>query len=146
MKKRDWVGVMVVLAGSVVVAATAAAQAKPAAASAVKVHITSPKQDAVITGANVQVTLTAEGIEIAPVAEHKAGTAHHHLFLDTEVTPADAPIPVGVAGITHLGKGQTEYTLQVAPGAHRLIAVLADPDHVPLKPLVADTVRFTVKP
>ena|SRR2546426_537744 len=123
------------------------AQAQPAAATAApKVRIMSPQQNAVVTGPSVHVVLQAQGIEIAPAAEHKPGTAHHHLFLDTDVTPADAPIPMGAKGIVHLGKGQTEFTLDsVAPGPHRLIAMLGDPSHVPLKPSAVDTVRFTVK-
>ena len=81
-----------------------------------------------------------------PGGPQRAGTAHHHLFLDTDVTASDAAIPMETAGIVHLGKGQSEYSFEgVKPGTHRLIAVLADPNHVPLKPLVADTVRFTVK-
>ena len=115
--------------------------------AAAKVRIVSPARDTTLKGTTVTVVLEAKGVEIAPVAEHRAGTAHHHLFLDTEVTPADQPIPVGVAGIVHLGKGQTTYTFEnVAPGEHRLIAVLGDLNHVPLKPLVADTVRFAIKP
>jgi hypothetical protein len=118
-----------------------------ACAQSPKVRILSPARDTVLKGTTVTVTLEAKGIEIAPVADHKAGTAHHHLFLDTEVTAADQPIPVGVAGIVHLGKGTSTYTFEnVPPGEHRLIAVLADPNHVPLKPLVSDTVRFATKP
>jgi len=120
----------------------AQAQGQPA-----KVRIVSPARDTVLKGTTVTVVLEATGVEIAPVAEHRAGTAHHHLFLDTEVTPVDQPIPVGVAGIVHLGKGQTSYTFEnVAPGEHRLIAVLGDINHVPLKPLATDTVRFAIKP
>jgi len=127
--------------------AASAAPAAPAARAAPKVRITAPQNNAVVTGTSVHVVLQAQGIEIAPVAEHKAGTVHHHLFLDTDVTAADVPIPAGVKGIWHLGKGQTEFTLDsVAPGPHRLIAVLADPNHVQLKPTVTDTVHFTVKP
>lgn len=123
----------------------AAAQAAPMAHTA-KVRIVEPKHDATVTGTSVHVVLEAEGVEIAPAAEHRAGTAHHHLFLDKDLTPADEAIPAGVPGIVHLGKGQTEYTFEgVAPGPHRLIALLGDPNHVPLKPLAADTVRFTVK-
>jgi Ethanolamine utilization protein EutJ (predicted chaperonin) len=100
-----------------------------------------------VTGPSVHVVLEAKGIEIAPAAEQRAGTAHHHLFLDTDVTAGEVGIPAGTPGIVHLGKGQSDYTFEVVtPGPHRLIAVLADPNHVPLKPLVADTVRFTVKP
>jgi hypothetical protein len=125
--------------------------APPAAAQdtpqAPQVRIVQPKQGATLTGKTVHVVLEAKGIEIAPAAEHRAGTAHHHLFLDTDLTAGDVGIPAGMPGIVHLGKGQSEYTFEaVTPGPHRLIALLADPNHVPLKPLVADTVRFTVKP
>jgi len=130
----------------------AAAQAAPSAAAkaapqAPKVRIVEPQQGATVTGTTVHVKLESWGVEIAPAAEHRAGTAHHHLFLDTDLTAPDMGIPVGTPGIVHLGKGQTEYTFEgVAAGSHRLIALLADPNHVPLKPMVADTLRFTVKP
>jgi hypothetical protein len=111
-----------------------------------KVTIVSPKNGEVVTGPSVHVVLSAQGVEIAPAAEHRAGTAHHHLFLDVNLTPPDSAIPFGVPGIVHLGKGQSEYTFEsVAPGLHRLIAVLADPSHIPLQPLVVDTISFTVK-
>ena len=133
-------GLVALLAATPTVGAQAAPQAP-------KVRIVEPQQGATVTGTTVHVKLESWGVEIAPVAEHRAGTAHHHLFLDTDVTAPDMGIPVGTAGIVHLGKGQTEYTFEgVAAGPHRLIAVLADPNHVPLKPLVADTLRFTVKP
>jgi hypothetical protein len=48
-------------------------------------------------------------------------------------------------GIVHLGQAQTEHHFEgVAPGEHRLIAVVADGAHFPLSPLVVDTVVFTV--
>lgn len=122
----------------------AAQASKPTAAP--KVTIVSPKDGAVLTGPSVHVVLAVEGVEIAPAAEHRPGTAHHHLFLDVKMSAADSAIPAGVAGIVHLGKGQTEYTFDaVAAGPHRLIALLGDPNHIPLKPLVADSVHFTVK-
>jgi hypothetical protein len=128
-------------------APAAAAQSPGNPAPAPSVRIMEPKQGATVTGTMVHVVLEAQGVEIAPAAEHRAGTAHHHLFLDTDLTGPAAAIPVGMPGIVHLGKGQSEYTFEgVTPGAHRLIALLADPNHVPLKPLAADTVRFTVQP
>ena len=58
----------------------------------------------------------------------------------------DDTIPRGVSGILHLGRGQTEFVLDsLKPGPHRVIAVVADWKHLPLKPPVIDTVRFTVK-
>ena len=127
-------------------APVAAAQSKAAPAAAVQVRVVLPKENSTVAGPSVHVVLEAQGIEIAPAAAQRAGTAHHHLFLDTDVTASDAAIPMETAGIVHLGKGQSEYSFEgVKPGTHRLIAVLADPNHVPLKPLVADTVQFNVK-
>ncbi len=128
-------------------AAAALVLAACAQATARRVRILEPKEGAVLAGPDVRVALEARGIEIAPAAEQRPGTAHHHLFLDTELTPPDEKIPAGVTGIIHLGRGQSEFTFEkVGPGLHRLIAQLADPNHVPLKPLVVDTVRFRVGP
>lgn len=122
--------------------AAACTAEKPAA----MVSITSPAEGDTVRGTSVQVTLTSSGIEIAPAAEQRAGTAHHHLFLDVDVSGA-GPIPAGMAGIVHLGKAETEYRFDsVAVGSHRIIAVLADPAHVPLQPFTADTVNFVVVP
>ena len=139
-------GFVALAASGLGVSAAAQAPAKPAAPGAT-VKIMEPKHGATVTGKMVHVVLEATGVEIAPAAEHRAGTAHHHLFLDADLTADSAAIPMGTPGIVHLGKGQHEYMFDaVAPGPHRLIALLADPNHVPLKPLAADTVRFMVAP
>jgi hypothetical protein len=66
------------------------------------------------------------------------------LFLDADPSPAHQPIPSG-PGIVHLGGGQTEYVFEdVAPGRHRLIAVLGDLKHIPVEAARADTTFFTV--
>src|SRR5207247_2019013 len=67
----------------------------------------------------------------------------------TSLPPHPAPpaqSPGRVPAVLPLGRGQTEFVLDsLKPGPHRVIAVVADWKHVPLKPLVVDTVRFTVK-
>lgn len=111
------------------------------------VQIVQPHNGDTVAAATVQVVLQAQGVEIVPATEKRPGTGHHHLFLDTDITPPNDKIPQGITGIVHLGRGQTEFTLtELAPGRHRLIAVVADADHIPLKPLVADTVEFIVAP
>lgn len=130
------------LTGLVVVALTACADADPAI-----VQIVEPADGAVLTDGNVRVVLQAQGVEIAPASDPREGTAHHHLFINREVTPLRDTIPAGVLGILHLGGGQTEFVLEeLEPGEHRVIALLADRSHVPLAPPAADTVRFTVQP
>ena len=115
------------------------------AGPAVTVTITSPAEGDTVGAADVRITLGVSGIELAPAAEQRPGTAHHHLYLDSDFPALDSPIPAGQPAIVHLGQAQTEYLWQgAAPGAHRVIAVLADPAHVPIKPHVTDTVNFVV--
>lgn len=111
------------------------------------VQIVEPVDGAVLTDGSVRVVLKARGVEIAPASDPRQGTAHHHLFVDRDVTPLRDTIPAGVLGILHLGRGQTEFVLEeLEPGEHRVIALLANHSHVPLEPPAADTVRFTVRP
>ncbi|MBI4421838.1 MAG: DUF4399 domain-containing protein [Gemmatimonadetes bacterium] len=119
----------------------AAAQAKPAA----KVEIMEPANGATLSGP-VKIVLKATGVEIVPAADERPGTGHHHLFVDHALTPLNDTLPRGVTGILHLGSGQTEFVLDsLKPGPHRVVAVVADFRHIPLKPPVMDTVDFTVK-
>ncbi len=112
-----------------------------------RVDIIEPADGAVVNSRDVRVVLAAAGVEIAPAAEERSGTAHHHLFIDRTLAPRGDTIPAGVTGIVHLGRGQTEFVVQgLAPGTHSVIAVLADWAHIPLDPLASDTVRFTVRP
>jgi hypothetical protein len=140
---KTWIAGLALALGAVALLPGAApAQAKPSAA---KVKITAPTNGATVT-APVKITLTAIGVEIVPATVERPGTGHHHLFVDHDVTPVNDTIPRGVTGILHLGRGQTEFVLDsLKPGPHRVIAVVADWKHVPLKPLVVDTVTFTVK-
>lgn len=131
------------LSAFVLAAGTTLAVACTKSTPAVTVTINSPAEGDTVNDMEVRIDLAASGIEIAPAAENRAGTAHHHLYLDTDFPATDGPIPAGQQNIVHLGLGQTQYTWQgLLPGPHRIIAVLADPGHVPIKPLVADTVNF----
>ena len=129
----------------VVVLSAAAACSKKPETSDVTVSITSPAEGDTVSGSAVHITLNATGIEIAPAADARPETAHHHLYLDVDFPQSEATIPMGVAGVVHLGQAQKEYHWEgVTPGAHRIIAVLADPGHIPVRPYVTDTVNFVV--
>ena len=113
----------------------------------VSATINSPAEGDTVRGSAVHVTLTVSGIELAPAADERPGTAHHHLFLDVDTGPLDQKIPSGVPGVIHLGRAQTAHHWDsVAAGPHRIIAVLADWQHVPLATAAIDTVRFVVQP
>ncbi len=123
----------------------AAGCAREPAAPPVRVAIVEPEDGALVPGPDVEVALNASGVAIAPAASREPGTAHHHLFLDLDVTSAGEKIPAGRTGIIHLGKGDSAFTFRdVAAGSHRIIAVLADSAHIPLTPLAVDTVHVTV--
>lgn len=112
----------------------------------IRVEIVEPTAGAVLEGTDARVVLRASGIEIAPVVEGRAGTAHHHLFLDHDLTPTDEMIPLDNPRIVHMGDGRSEHTFEgLEPGPHRVIVVLADVAHIPLAPPVADTVEFTIR-
>jgi Domain of unknown function (DUF4399) len=114
---------------------------------AATVRIETPRDGAVVNADSVQAVLAASGIEIVPAdGEPTPGRAHHHIFVDRELTPAGQPIPAGEEGVVHLGTGDSVYTLpNLTPGRHRLIAVLALGSHVPVDPWAVDTVYFTVE-
>ena len=144
----------ILLASLVTGAGCAGEQAEPAAEAAdaeasspavePTVRIVEPAEGSEI-GAAVRVVLETMGIEIVPAAEGRMETGHHHLFLDTDLTPLDEMIPAGVSAIVHKGDGSAEHTFEgLEPGPHRLIALVADPAHVPIDPPIADTVNFVV--
>ena len=123
-----------------------AEEAAPAAMQP-RVEIVQPAEGDTVTGSEVQVVLAAHGIRVAPAqGERVEGEGHHHLFVDRDPTPMADTIPKEGQGIYHLGTGAEEFTLQnVSPGEHRLIAVFAWGDHVPIPRVQADTVRFYVR-
>lgn len=85
-------------------------------------------------------------VTIVPAGDMTPGTGHHHLYLDADVGDTSVPIPTVPGSIVHMGDGSNAFTFEnVASGPHRLIAVVADGAHVPLQPLVADTVYFVVE-
>ena len=97
-------------------------------------------------GPDVGVVLGAEGVDVAAAdGQRVEGRGHHHLFIDGDVTPADSVIPAGVPGVVHIGTGAGEWTLTLPPGEHRIIAVLAYGNHVPMEGVASDTVRVVVR-
>jgi len=93
------------------------------------------------------VRLKAIGVEVVPASGTvEPGKGHHHLVIDVPVPdPASAPLP-SAPGVVHLGSGVQEYTIDsLAPGPHRIIAVFAAGNHVPMAGVRPDTVSFVVR-
>ena len=101
----------------------------------------------------VKVIFGLAGMGVAPAGVEKKNTGHHHILLDR------APLGEGPDGKDeldtnlasddnnlHFGGGQTETTLELAPGKHTLQLVLGDHNHVPHNPPVhSDVITITVE-
>ena len=125
--------------------AAAVIEAEVPAATAVsgRVYIVSPEKGAVVTSP-VTVVFGIEGYAVAPAGSHEANTGHHHLLIDTGLPSLDLPVPAD-ANHVHFGKGQTETTVELAPGEHTLQLLLGDGNHVPHQPpLASDIITITV--
>jgi len=105
------------------------------------------------TGASVSSPLTIafglEGMGIAPAGTEKEKTGHHHLLIDRAPfgegaeDDLDAPLPADDHH-RHFGGGQTQVTIELAPGEHTLQLVLGDLNHIPHNPPVA-TEQITIE-
>ena len=93
----------------------------------------------------VTVRFGLRGMGIAPAGIAMENTGHHHLLVDADPPPYNLPIPAD-ANHVHFGKGQTEATVTLAPGRHRLQLLLADHLHIPHDPpVVSKPITITVQ-
>jgi hypothetical protein len=117
----------------------------PTAAPAdAKAYIISPADGATVTSPfKVQFGLT--GMGIAPAGTQVENTGHHHLLIDAPTVDFTVPLPSNDQ-VKHFGKGQTETTLDLKPGTHKLQLVFADWKHQAFTPPVqSETITITVK-
>jgi hypothetical protein len=93
----------------------------------------------------VTVRFGLRGMGVAPAGVVQANTGHHHLLIDVTELPAPGqPVPAD-AQHRHFGAGQTETTLELAPGTHTLQLLLADHAHMPHQPpVVSQPITITV--
>ena len=76
-----------------------------------------------------------ENMGVAPAGIAKPNTGHHHLLIDTDLPPLDRPIPNDFHHL-HFGAGQTEATVTLPLGKHKLQLLLGDANHIPHNPPV----------
>ncbi|TNF21823.1 MAG: DUF4399 domain-containing protein [Rhodobacteraceae bacterium] len=103
--------------------------------------------------APVTVVFGLTGMGVAPAGTEKDMTGHHHILVDRPplgdgpdgAEELDYGLPADDNHI-HFGGGQTEVTLDLAPGDHTLQLVLGDHNHVPHDPPVtSDVITITVE-
>ncbi len=122
-----------------------AAAADMAPATAAGVTISSPA-DGDSVSQPFTVKLDAAGVDvIAATGTSEPGKGHHHLVIDGDVPSDSLPLPKPPV-VFHLGSGATAHVLDsLTPGAHRIIAVFAGGDHVPMSSVKRDTLTVLVR-
>ena len=109
-----------------------------------RVYIVSPSHGEVVTSP-VKVIFGLSGMGVAPAGVQRDKTGHHHLLINTAVPDLNLPIPADDRH-KHFGGGQTEVSIELAPGQHTLQLLLADFAHVPHNPpVMSEQITITVK-
>jgi len=87
------------------------------------------------------------GMGVAPAGVDKENTGHHHLIIDTKVSPEELKVPMAPdAKHVHYGAGQTEALVTLPPGQHTLQLVFANWSHIPHDPpVMSEIINITVK-
>ena len=136
---------MFVLAIGFCLAALSPLQAATPSAKDAQAYIISPKNGEVVQSP-VVVRFGLKGMGVAPAGTEKKHTGHHHLMIDLKKLPnLHKPLPSN-AQLRHFGGGQTEVTLKLKPGKHRLQIILGDKSHIPHNPVVlSKPITITVK-
>ncbi|MGI9316334.1 MAG: DUF4399 domain-containing protein [bacterium] len=129
---------------SVTLCAPIQAQDKSTASADAKVYIVSPADGAVVSSP-VKVIFGLSSMGVAPAGTNIENTGHHHLIIDAPLPDVYQPIPAD-DNHKHFGKGQTETTIELAPGSHTLQLLVGDWLHIPHeKPVASEQITITVQ-
>jgi hypothetical protein len=137
--------------GLALIAVFAMAHMMPAAAQTpspvgAKVYIINPKDGAEVTSPFL-VQFGLSGMGIAPAGVEKPNTGHHHLLIDTKLTPEQLKEAIPADDThKHFGGGQTEAMVTLPRGQHTLQLVLGDWTHIPhVPPVMSEPITITVR-
>jgi len=109
-----------------------------------KLYFIEPANGATVSGP-VTVKFGLTGMGIAPAGVDFENTGHHHILVDTGLPDLTMPIPTD-ANHVHFGKGQTETSLELAPGKHTLQLLLGNYLHIPMNPpVMSEVIEITVE-
>lgn len=95
--------------------------------------------------APVTIKFGLKGMGVAPAGVAREDTGHHHLIINLEELP-DLTMPLPASDqVRHFGKGQTETTIDLAPGQHTLRLILGNQYHIPHNPpVISEEITITV--
>ena len=94
----------------------------------------------------VRVVFGVEGMEVTPAGQQPRSkiSGHHHLLVNTPPIPAGMLIPMNGAHL-HFNAGETQTTLELSPGRHRLTLQLGDGGHLAYGPSLSTSIEIVVE-
>ena len=94
----------------------------------------------------VTIRFGLQGMGVAPAGVERQHTGHHHLLINMDtLPPLNQPLPA-TDQIVHFGGGQTETSIALPPGEHRLQLLLGDHFHIPHNPpVLSEMITITVQ-
>src|SRR5437868_3266044 len=121
-----------------------AAPEMAAAPAGAKVFFKNLKDGQTVTSP-VKVRMGVSGITLDTAGSMMANTGHHHLLVDDgDSIPMGTVVPKDSTHL-HFGKAQTETTITLPPGKHKLTLQLADGLHRSYGSQLSSTVTVNVK-
>lgn len=111
-----------------------------------RLYIISP-QDGERVSSPVTVRFGLSGMGVAPAGVEKPGTGHHHLLVNLEPSQVNLHLPYPANdNLRHYGGGQTEASIELAPGTHTLQLLLGDHRHMSFNPpIFSEKITITVE-
>ena len=108
-------------------------------------YIIWPADGAVIHGGKLWVRMGLRNMGVCPKGIVFPNTGHHHLLIDTDLSPLDQEIPSDRNHL-HFGAGETDARIELPPGKHTLQLMLGDHNHVPhVPPVYSKKITITVQ-
>jgi len=104
-------------------------------------------QDGDVVESPVLIQFGLSGMGVAPAGFDAPNSGHHHLLVNQDETEIDYGLPLPANdNIRHFGGGQTETTLELAPGEYSLQLLLGNFSHIPHDaPVLSEKITVTVK-
>lgn len=142
MMKKLLLSALLISSLSIAAHADGVVSASPEGAA---VYFIAPATDAVVAQ-QFTVKFGLSGMGVAPAGVDKEMTGHHHILIDTPLDSVDLSQSLPATDfIKHFGGGQTETTLNLAPGKHTLQLLLGNYAHVPHNnPVVSQQITVVV--
>ncbi len=118
--------------------------ALPAVPAGAKVYFKNLKDGATVSSP-LKVEFGVDGIALDTAGTVKQASGHHHLLIDAgDSIPAGEVVPKDSTHL-HFGKAQTETTVTLTPGKHKLTLQYADGVHRSYGGQLSSTVTVDVK-